>query len=382
MHVWSLNAASLSVVVAFFFATYLIMQIPAGMCYARFGVRKVFPAAVLITGVGVAVFGMATHSWQASIGRMLMGFGSAFAFLGTLNLSAQWLSHRYFAMIAGIVQFAGCLGSMLGQAPMASLVNMYHWRNVMFVVAAVCFALALIYWILIRDKQTRMNHHTDVKQTTVLKHILKKPQVWCIFLISFCAWATIGGFAALWGVPYLMRLYAWTNEIAGQHLIWLWLGVGLGSPIMGWITAHARNVTYPIITCFSIGIIGIAMVIYPPTNNTYWVTLALLFIGFACSSQSLSFGVLKDNVSRAYFPAATGINNLMAILAAAITQMLAGTILHYHGSEQLVGNAPTYSIHAYQMAFLPIAFCLVLGLIIAVFFLKETHCKPIEEKPL
>lgn len=369
MNIWSLNAASLSTVLAAFSLSYLIFQVPAGMIFAKYGVRRIFSLAVLVSSIGVFVFTAATGFWSASLGQFLIGIGAAFAFLGTLNLSAQWLSHRYFAMIAGCVQFAGTFGSIIGQEPMAHLVKLYHWQDVLFVAAVICLIMGVVFWLIIRDNDKYLpEKNDDTRELPILKKVLKNPQAWCAFVISFCGWAAVGGFASLWGVPYLVKVQHITTAEAGSYLIWFWLAIGIGSPIVGYITAHSKDISRPISVSFFLGLIGFVVVLLLHGQPSWWLAGCLLLLGIGSATQAMSFGALKNCVPAASFATATGVNNLMAILAGAVFKLTAGLVLHWMNPNHGY-NAQDFSTHSYLIAFIPVGVALLIGLVTSLFYL-------------
>jgi sugar phosphate permease len=369
MTLWKLNAASLSTVLSAFFISYLLLQIPAGMIFAKYGVRRVFSLAVFVSSAGVFVFAGAGNAWIAGLGQLLVGAGAAFAFLGTLNLAAQWLSHRYFAMIAGIVQFAGTAGSIVAQEPMARLVVIYSWQHILFVAGAICLAMAIIFWFIIRDNDQHLpDKEPNTPELPILKKVLKNPQAWCAFIISFCGWATVGGFASLWGVPYLVKVQHISTAQAGSYLTWFWLAIGLGSPLFGLITAHVKDTRWPIVASFFLGLVGFIVVMLLHRQPGWWLDACLLLLGLGSVSQALSFGSLKNCLPDSFFATATGVNNLMAILAGAVFKLSAGFFLDVMNPAAGY-NADNYSMHSYWVAFLPVGLAMLIGFITALFFL-------------
>jgi sugar phosphate permease len=369
MKTWNLDAGSLGLVLSAFFLSYLILQIPAGMIFAKYGVRWVFSLAVLVSSAGVFIFTGASDAWLAGLGQLFIGAGSAFAFLGTLNLSAQWLSHRYFAMIAGIVQFAGVLGAIYAQEPMSHFVQHYSWQDILFVAAIICLAMAVVFWLIIRDNDQYLpNKSPDTRELPILKKVLKNPQAWCAYIISFCGWSAVGGFASLWGPSYLVKVQHITTSEAGSYLTWFWLAIGIGSPIFGYITAHIKDIRWPIVVSFFLGMIGFVAVMLLHGQPGWWLDCCLLLLGLGSVAQAMSFGALKNCVKPASFATATGVNNLMAILAGAVFKLSASfflDVMNPHAGHE----ANTYSMHSYLIAFSPVGLALLVGFITALFFL-------------
>ncbi len=146
MAAFHIGASGLSVLSACFFYAYASMQIPAGILLDRFGARRLLSSAILISGFGVTLFGMTEHFALAGFARFCIGFGSAFAFISTLFLASHWFKHQYFALIAGLVQFAGCLGSVMGEAPLAHVIDAHGWRHTMIVTGLMTSVLAG-FWV-------------------------------------------------------------------------------------------------------------------------------------------------------------------------------------------------------------------------------------------
>ena len=82
MSQYSLSAAGLGLLSAFFYMGYMLMQIPCGLFYDRFGPRLLLTLTCFIASVATYFF-IATHFFAvAAIARLLMGVGSAFAYIG------------------------------------------------------------------------------------------------------------------------------------------------------------------------------------------------------------------------------------------------------------------------------------------------------------
>jgi sugar phosphate permease len=229
--------------------------------------------------------------------------------------------------------------------------------------------MAIIFWLIIRDNSEYLpDKKPNTPELPILKQVLKNPQAWCAFIISFCGWAAVGGFASLWGVPYLTKVQHISTADAGSYLVWFWLAVGVGSPIFGYITAHIKNISGPISVSFFLGLVGFGIVLFLHGQPSWWLNMALLLLGIGCISQALSFGALKNCVPAISFATATGVNNLMAILAGAMFKLTAGYALHLMNIEQ--SQSPlNFSSHSYIVAFLPVGLALLIGLITALFFL-------------
>src|SRR5438034_508237 len=93
-----ITASQFGYLAAFYYYAYTPMQIPVGMIYDRYGARLVLFFACLIAVMGLNVFINADTYSMACVGRFLIGFGMAFAYIGVLKVASVWLAPNRFAL--------------------------------------------------------------------------------------------------------------------------------------------------------------------------------------------------------------------------------------------------------------------------------------------
>jgi MFS-type transporter involved in bile tolerance (Atg22 family) len=192
------------------------------------------------------------------------------------------------------------------------------------------------------------------------------------------SWVPVAAVGALWGVPYLMKIYGWNNTTAGEWCSLFWIGLALGSPLMGWWTMRQKRRLPSLYWCFLIGIVSAFMVVYASSLSPVLLGIALFGLGWSCSVQSLSFGLLKDTLPAAVFGTASGFNNMAAILGGGLAQTSIGYTLHWLWNGAKIDNIPTYSIGDYQIAFAILPAAAIIGFIVSVFLIRESYCKDFE----
>ncbi len=83
----NVSASTFGQIAALYYFAYSPMQLPVGMLMDRFGPRRLLTLACLCCTLGSYLFSYSTFLWIAGMGRFLVGFGSAFAFVGVLSLA-------------------------------------------------------------------------------------------------------------------------------------------------------------------------------------------------------------------------------------------------------------------------------------------------------
>lgn len=374
MHSFSIGAAGLGVLGSCFFYTYAGVQIPAGALLDRFGARIVMAIAILISGLGVLFFATTTHFGVAAVGRLLIGFGSAFSFVGTLFLVAQWFAHRHFAFIAGLVQLAGCVGAIFGEVPLAAMMNHLGWRMGMLGIGIAAFILAAVFIIVIRDKPSNPQQPVSDPSYRIdhVLQVLKDSRVWWVAMLGFMSWIPVATVGALWGVPYLMTVFHMTNTQAAGLISLFWLSLGVASPLLGWLSDRIGRRKPIFYGCFTLGIAGALLLVLAPQISIFWVVIGILLLGLLPAIQSLTFAVVKDFLSPKAFGTAAGLVNMAPIVGGALAQVGIGFILDFFWNGHLHEGIPIYSIQTYQKGMILLVLAAAIGLMLTRFKLKET----------
>lgn len=377
MKTFQVSAAGFGIVSAFYFYAYAPMQLPAGLLFDRYGPRKLMTCALILCAIGSFFFASTNSLYTAALGRFLIGIASAFSFIGVLVLVSRWFPPQQFAFLAGVAQLMSSVGAMFGEVPLAALINLVGWRYASFILALVGLALAALIWIVIRDyphqkvQSTPQRHFKE--EWHRLLSVCHRAYTWVIGAYAFTIWTPIAVFAALWGVPYLQQKYQISVILASGLCSMIWLGIGVGSPLLGWLSDRScsRRLALSISSVFGLG--ATLILLYWPNVPLNWMYLVLFTLGFGAGGQTVSFAVVKDNNPPELVGTASGFNNLSVLLGGAIFQPIVGVILHNSTDWQMVNDIPVYSIASYNKALFVMPLCYLASLIISLFVLRESH---------
>lgn len=362
---------------AFYFYAYAPAQLPAGVLYDRYGPRKLMTFAIILCALGSAFFASTDSVFTACIGRFLIGIGSAFSFIGVLVLISRWFPPYYFAILAGIAQLMSSVGAMFGEVPLASLIAHVGWRNASFLLSILGFILAGFFWVYIRDYPHQQNQkipeHYLKDEWKRLVVVCKHAHTWIIGGYAFAIWTPIAVFAALWGVPFLQEKYQISVVAASGLCSMIWLGIGIGSPLLGWISDKIESRRVALGISSVLGLSATLLILYSNELSLTWAYAVLFVLGLGAGGQTVSFAVVKENNSLEYVGTASGFNNLSVLIGGALFQPLVGYILQRMDSARIVNGAHVYSVASYQKALLVMPLCFLTSLIIVLFILRESH---------
>jgi MFS family permease len=377
MRTFGITGEGFGFISAFYFYAYAPTQLPAGVLYDRYGPRKLMTAAILLCAFGSAFFAATDSVFTASIGRFLIGMGSAFSFIGVLVLVSRWFPPAYFAVLAGIAQLMSSIGAMFGEVPLAAFINHVGWRNASFVLAGIGFILAAFFWAFIRDypdqqNQARPKNYLREEWKRLLE-VCRHAQTWLVGGYAFAIWTPIAVFAALWGVPFLQEKFQISVLAASGLCSMIWFGIGIGSPLLGWLSDRIENRRYPLMIGAVLGLVATLVLLYVHHLSLTWAYVALFFLGVGAGGQTVSFAVVTENNDASHVGTASGFNNLSVLIGGAIFQPLVGYLLQHSNSWRVVHGVHLYSVAAYQKALVVMPLCFLASLILSVVFLRESH---------
>ena len=383
-HDFCTSLGTISLMTACFGYAYALMQIPAGALIDHFGPRRILMIAVIICSSASFLFMSTSSIITASVSRLFIGAASACAFIAPLTLTARWFDSKHFAMVAGIVQMLGCLGAIAGQEPIAMLTEKVGWRDGMFYAASTGLLLAVLFYFMIKDfppGEKPSKKSLDTTEWQRIKTVLKNPQTWYIGIAGFACWAPIGALAEFIGPRFLsVKHHISMTESAGLF-IWVWVLIGLFSPLIGWWSDHISRRKVPLLLLGSMSLVASLNLIYISSDLNLDM-LWLCILGVCAGAQPITFALVTDNNPKHVIATAIGFNNMAVASGAFITQPIIGSLMDFFWQGELANGIPTYSIHEFTMALGFIPICIGLGILVCYLYINETHCNSITDNDI
>ena len=390
---FSLDAAQLGSFSAFYFYSYVLMQIPTGILADRWGPRKLLAAGAFVAAVGTFFFALGQSIFLANLGRLLIGGSVGVAFVSLLKLATHWFPPQRFAMTSGLALFFGLVGAVTAGAPLRFLVDQFGWRSVMFVSAVLTSALTIAIWVYIRDDPGEKGYKSFVSKSgsdnrsaaqifSGLLNVLRYKNTWVISLTPSGIAGPLLAFSGLWGVSYLISRYGLTHAESAGITSLLLVTWGLGGPVLGGLSdrLHRRKALYlagSIVTS-----LGWIIVIYLP-NLPLWVFTTILgIVGFSSGSMIIGFAFAKESVPPSLAGTVSGVCNMGVMLGPMILQPLIGCALDKNWTGLTENGIRIYEKGAYDWAFALMVVWSVLGTLL-MFFSTDTHCRQmVQEAPV
>jgi predicted MFS family arabinose efflux permease len=379
MEDFHVSAQALGMLSGAYFYSYAGMQIPAGVFLDKFGPHKLLTFATFICALSSIAFGTTHSLLTAEIARFCIGFGSAFAVIGTMKFAANWFPPQRFALLTGLMVAIGMSGAIGGEAPLARFINAFGWRESMIYLGIAGLVLTGLIYFIAQDQpkggKTNQKDRSQLPLLQGLKQVIRIPQIWLVAIYGGLMYAPTPVLCGLWGGPFLEQRFHLNNVDSSSMISYIFFGWIVGSPTWGYISDKIQRRKLPM----WIGTIGalltLYVIIYSSINDLTTIKALLFFFGLFSCGFLTAFSVAKEISCNNYTATAMSFMQTMNMVGVALAQPLIGYIL----DKLWLGKVDANGVHLYTTAHYQTAISLLpIGVLIALIilpFIKETHCQ-------
>jgi sugar phosphate permease len=388
---FNIGAASLGSLSAFYFYSYVAMQIPTGILADYWGPRKLLTTGALIAGLGSILFALAPTLLIAGLGRFLIGGSVAVAWVVLLKLATHWFASNRFAMITGLGLFSGVIGAMWAGVPLRVLVDIFDWRSVMSVSGVFTLAIAAAIWIVVRDDPSEkgfksFSQISQVKKNpgkNIIKEKLKNVfQHKNIILLTLAPGGIVGpvlAFAGLWGVPFFTTHYNYSPSLSASLLSALLISWAIGGPVLGAVSDRIRRRKPLYLYGNVVATLGWFFILFYPDHSLGVLIVLIIITGMASGGMIIGFAFAKESVPASEAGTVTGVCNMGVMMGPMLLQPAMGWILDLHWNGLMNNGIRIYDLEAYRGAFgLMLVWAVLSCLLIS--FTRETGCRQMPMK--
>lgn len=381
MRAFNVTAGSLGVLSAMFYYAYVGMQLPVGALVDRFGPQKLLTMMSAVCGVACLLFAYSHTIQLAGLARFLMGFAAAFAFVCSLKLARVWFPASRFGFMAGATQALGMLGAAAGEGPVAFIVAHAGWQHTMIWIGVILIILSVLIFLIVRDRPQYtavqfQEPHYNAEHSLLqgLWIVLKSKQTWLNGIFVGFLYAPTAAFAELWGPSYLHRVYNITPEVAASAVSLMFIGWGISSPLVGWLSDKIERRKPVLIGSAILSLVFMSTVLYIPTMPVALMFVLLFLYGMANVGVATSYAVASEICPKSLSGTSMSFANMASVIIGAFFQPIIGWLLDLGWDHKMVDGAPFYSVNDYHMAMLALPVCFIVSIIFA-FWMKESYSK-------
>jgi MFS family permease len=347
------------------YIVYTILQIPVGILFDRQNTRLLLSVSALLCSLGCILFASSYSLPLLFLGRLLIGGGAAFAFVGLSHLLRQHYPLREFAFMIGLSETLAFFVTVIAMISLGELLSLWGWRNFIKTAGLVGCLISYLCWKFIPDSRPpkpAINYKSQVLD------ILKNGKAWINGLFVGLNFTIVTVFGALWAVPFIQVKISCNLPLASFIGSMFFLGAGISCPLFGWLANKFSRRKPLILNSCAATLILLLVIIYLPVQNPILLSVLMCAMGICCGAYMLAYTIANELAPAHSLSTCTGFTNTLAILSAPLLQPLTGYIL------DAVSVTDAYTTLDFQKALVTVPISLILAGIL-VLFLPEK--KPI-----
>ncbi len=371
---FQVDATQFGVLMGIYYAAYAAMQVPNGIMLDLYGPRYVATVCCILCAFGCLIFSMADSWFLIKMARMMIGAGSAGAFISTSKLIRSWFDESKYAKIVGITITIGLMGGMFGGKPVGFLKNAIGWQHTFFIIALIGIVIALLIFVFVRNPD---DFQAIQQENNILKRAWDKMISERIYLIAIFGSILSGplyGFADSWGVSYFKQALGWSGDLAEYTSTIVYGGMALGGPLIA-VLAGQKGQSNRSIIILSGFFMAICMAIIFATEPSFGMVAVLLgILGFFCAYQVLIFDLVAERTPKNLAGTMIGFVNMINMLSGFVFPYLVGSLLDCFWSGEILEGVRVYSATAFTIALSTIVLGLLIGAV-GFYFIKSASQK-------
>lgn len=369
MHLSSVSAGLLG---SSFYIIYTALQIPVGLMCDRKNLRHILTASALLCALGCLLFASSEQLLGLYLGRIVIGIGSAFAFVSLTHLVREHYRIEHFAVLIGITETFSFLVTVFGLIGLGQVISHVGWRIFIDCAAISALVIAYLCWKHIPSTPSLNRPFTAYRQE--LYEVLGMRMLWINGIIIGLSFTLITVFGALWAVPFLQIKLACSLRQASLLTALLFLGTGISCPLFGWLANQIKQRKMLMIGSYLMTSSLLLITLYIPSQSA-WITGSLMFLtGLSCGAYLLAYQISNELASKRLVSTAAGFTNTLALVTTPLLQTLIG-----FGLVRFSTTAG-YTLATYQSTLLILPGCLVLACLLVGLLPPNPYARDLKDK--
>lgn len=275
----------------------------AGVLIQRIGYRRMVAIGLSACAAAYVLFSLMNSYWMLILGCSMVGLASGICTTSSVSLLLNRWFHKYRGTVLGIVSTATSLGSSLLGPIQAHAIDNVSWRLSFVIVAALQVLIALIVFLLVRNKPEDMGlkplgfgEQTVTKKKTspqwvgfTMQELKKQPG---FYMLAVCALLTVFAVSSTSYniVPYFRDCGMTATRASRLYSIMMLILSGV--KLLAGVLCDAIGAKRVAVICQLSCATGVALLLLLPQTDIAMIA-ALIVFDFAMPATTLLFPLLS-----------------------------------------------------------------------------------------
>lgn len=342
-------------IMAAFFWSYSLLQIPAGWFADRFGQKKGLGFAVAWWSVATSAMGLAT-GFKSLLGlRVALGIGEAAAYPSNAGIAAKWFPDRERATVSGLFDSASKFGGAVAMPLIVWMIYIFDWRLTFLIIGSIGLIWVIAWYFIYAEnpedhKKISKEEVDYIRNGQVQRHGVSKklPLKWYQLLRYRNIWAMCLGFFTINYTSYFFITWLPTYLVQEKGMDFIKMGIIAALPLLsgmiievvaGWASDKVVHKKILSLTAtrklfLTIGLLMALCIGFAPFTDSVTITVILLCVAKSGTTVAASqvWAMPGDVAPKNMVSVVAGLQNTVSNMGGAVGPIITGAIVAATGS--------------------------------------------------
>ncbi len=345
-----INPEMMGFIMAAFFWSYALLQIPAGWFADRYGQKKGLGIAVAWWSAATMAMGLATGFKSLLALRLALGVGEAAAYPSNAGITARWFPDRERATVSGLFDSASKFGGAVAMPLIVFMIAMFDWRLTFLAIGALGLFWVIAWYFIYAEnpedhKSISKEEVSLIRDGQAQKHGDKSvlPMKWYKLLRYRNIWAMCIGFFTINYTSYFFITWLPTYLVKDKGMDFLKMGMVAALPLIcgmvievlaGWASDRIVHKKILSLTAtrklfLTIGLLMALCIGFAPFTESVFMTVLLLCIAKSGTTVAASqvWALPGDVAPKNSVSIVAGLQNTVSNMGGAVGPIITGAIV-------------------------------------------------------
>ncbi|PXK42701.1 MFS transporter [Klebsiella variicola] len=350
-----LDPEMMGFIMAAFFWSYSLLQIPAGWFADRFGQKKSLGLAVAWWSIATSMMGVATGFKSLLALRLALGVGEAAAYPSNAGIAARWFPDKERATVSGLFDSASKFGGAVAMPLIVWMIYTFDWRLTFLIIGSVGI-LWVIAWYFIYAENPEEHKRISPSEVRIIRDGQKQhhgdktvlPMKWYKLLRYRNIWAMCIGFFTINYTSYFFITWLPTYLVKEKGMDFIKMGMVAALPLLcgmvievfaGWASDRLVHKKILSLTAtrklfLTIGLLMALCIGFAPFTDSVFMTVFLLCVAKSGTTVAASqvWALPGDVAPKNSVSIVAGLQNTVSNMGGAVGPIITGAIVAATGS--------------------------------------------------
>jgi len=307
------------------------MLLPAGVILEKYGPRNIYPAAFLISAVGVLIFSYAHSLPIILFSRVISGASASFALLGGINIARLLFNIKKTQLVTSLILAGHICGDMLAQFPLMYLISEFGWRGSLFMIAISGIAFSSVVYFVLKKLIKQKKRDFSVKKIILsLSNIISNKIIWLGALIVMMFQLPAFLLGTFFGNMFLISNYDLTPLNVSGLFSLFYIVLMVATPLYGYVWRNISFSRSATTLCVILIITSVICIFYIVPIMLYCPYVPFILLAIGTPVRNVGYFILIEKIDRRALALSNSCMSLLIVFFATISRPLIGFIIEYN----------------------------------------------------